>query len=56
MTKKEATTKLKGLFRDPNIATSKLKLVRDLYSQVKDLPQEDSQSIPKTLEVKISLL
>lgn len=56
MTKKEALAKLKALFRNPSLATHKLKEVRKLYSQVKDLSTLENSNIPKDLEFRVASL
>ena len=56
MTKKEALLKLKVAFRNPNIATHKLKEVRDLYTMVKDLPISDNTSVDKQTEIKVNAM
>lgn len=55
MSKKEALTKLKTAFRDPNIATYKLKAIRSLYSEVKE-KVSDNGTVPKELEAKINAI
>ena len=56
MTKKESLVKLKKLFRDPLISISKLKEVRDLYNEIKNLSVADNADIPKEQEQKIASL
>lgn len=56
MTKKEALMKLKSMFRNPTLPTHKLKLVRDLYSEIKDLKTIDDANIPKDLEFRVASL
>jgi len=56
VTKKEALLKLKVAFRNPNIATHKLKEVRDLYSMIKELPISDNTSVAKQIENKVNMM
>lgn len=56
MTKQEALLKLKVAFRNPNIATHRLKEIRDMYASIKDLSISDNATIAKPLEAKVNSL
>lgn len=56
MTKKEALSKLKTVFRSPSLQTNKLKAVRDLYGTIKNLPIDDQAKIPDHIDLKMSKL
>lgn len=56
MTKKEALLRLKVAFRNPNLATHKLKEVRDLYSEIKELSISENTSVSKQLETKVKTI
>ena len=56
MTKKQALTKLKTLFRNPSLPTSKLQAIRVLYSEIKALTTLDNTQIPADLEAKVAAL
>lgn len=56
MTKKQALIKLKTLFRNPTLPTSKLQIVRSLYSEIKALETLDDAKIPANLEARVAAL
>lgn len=53
MTKKEAMVKLKGAWRTAQ-TTTKMKVVKDLYTEVKNLDTPDSAQIPANVEQKVT--
>ena len=53
MTKKEAIVKLKGAWRTAQ-STTKMKAVKDLYTEVKSLDILDTAQIPANVEQKVS--
>ena len=53
MTKKEAMMKLKGDFRNAVTAT-KMKNVKELYAEVKNLDLGDNDNVPENVEQRIS--
>lgn len=56
MTKKQALIKLKTLFRNPSLPTSKLQVLRQLYSEIKNLETLDDAKIPASLEARVASL
>ena len=53
MTKKEAMVKLKGTWRTAQ-STTKMKAVKDLYTEVKNLDIPDTAQVPANVEQKVS--
>lgn len=53
MTKKEAMVKLKGAWRTAQ-STTKMKAIKDLYMEVKNLDAPDTAQVPANVEQKVS--